>query len=71
MKRFYENSKGVHLEGAHDDHLLCGDALEGDASERFASIIEPAVETTKRVVTCPDCIRVIEQCRGVRVANQS
>lgn len=69
MKRFYENDKGVHLGCAHESRTLCGDVLEGDIDEYsiYNIGIQPANDTKCRVVTCPDCIRVILHCRDVRI----
>ena len=63
-KCFMENSKGVHLMNAFGgEHGVCGNALdagsEGDGEDMH--------ETKKRVVTCPDCIREIKNCRNIKI----
>lgn len=60
------DSSVLHLDGViGSDYTLCGLTLDGDqgTAGSFESIDAPAV-------TCPDCVRVILHCRGVRVKNR-
>jgi len=66
MRTYSENNKGVHLDSpVGDGRTLCGDVEEGD--EPLG--IEPANPTSKTTVTCPDCIRIIAYCRGVKTGK--
>ena len=52
----------VHFDGASGVHLtLCGLETGGDSGLG----IETAI-TTKEKVTCPDCISIVEWCKGIR-----
>lgn len=65
-KRFVETSDGVHLVSPlNGEFTLCGDALEGSASDDAE--IEAAAATKSRTVTCPKCATVVLHCRGVAV----
>lgn len=65
---FGENSAGIHLISVVGNGMtICGDVEEGDAP----CDIEPLRETKARVVTCPECIRIIEYCRGVRTNKKA
>ena len=60
-REFMESSDGVHL--MHGEYTLCGDAFDLGETEEG----EPKIRTTaKRIVTCPNCIEIIELCKGVR-----
>ena len=60
-REFMESSDGVHL--MHGEYTLCGDAFDLGDTEEGA----PEIRTTaKRTVTCPNCIEIIELCKGVR-----
>jgi hypothetical protein len=64
VRRVFVEAEGlIHLVGPlQGEHTLCGDAFD------LASDV-PGYEwkpTRRRVVTCPNCARVIEECRGVR-----
>lgn len=65
-RKFVEAEGFVHLVGAlQGEHTLCGDAFDLDSDV-------PGYEwkpTAKRVVTCPNCALVIEECRGVRTRS--
>lgn len=66
MKEYMENAEGVHLMNAlNGEYTLCGDAFDAHISESDWPNGE-MVATTKRVVTCERCCRIIEMCRGVR-----
>jgi hypothetical protein len=71
-RQYFKNREGVHLVSAFDDRSLCGDAFEGCNSKNTDPYAEdqeldPMEEVAIGPVTCPDCIRVILHCRGVRV----
>lgn len=63
---YYRTADGVHLNAATDDRTLCGDALEGDGDNG----LEEAKNWPSGPVTCPNCIRIIEHCRGVRIRKE-
>jgi len=62
-RKFVEAEGFVHIvTPLQGEHTLCGDAFDLDTDV-------PGYEwkpTRQRVVTCPNCARVIEECRGVR-----
>lgn len=58
---FVEAEGLIHL--VWQEHTLCGDAFDLASDE-------PGYEwkaATKKCVTCPNCARIINLCRGVRV----
>lgn len=64
-RQFTENGLGVHLMSPLEgEYTLCGDAFDNE----FGGSAGEAKATTKRVVTCPRCITVITECRGVRTS---
>lgn len=66
-REYYEAEGNVHLGAANGDgRTLCGLALEG-----FEDELPPQKPSKCRTVDCPDCIAVIDQCRGVRVYRDS
>ena len=65
--KYVENCDGVHIMGlAGGEYTLCGDAFDMFSSERDMGPKYEFKPTQKRIVTCPDCIEVIELCRGVK-----
>ena len=68
MKEFTENFDGVHLMSPlNSEYSLCGDAFDIHSSGDSDS--GDLISTNKRTVTCEQCIKVIEACRGVRVKH--
>jgi len=63
---FVEAECKVHLVSPlQGEHTLCGDAFDLGTDE-------PGYEwkpTSRRVVTCPNCARIIHECRGVRTQS--
>jgi hypothetical protein len=71
MREFLENDKGVHLVGVGQggEFTLCGDSF--DISETESDFTEGAlIKTNKKTLTCPDCIREVQNCRGVAIHNK-
>ena len=68
----FENEDGVHL--LIGDYALCGDGFEGQPAY-YDELYEAPGEmelgemrpTNERTVTCPRCVSIIVQCRGIRV----
>lgn len=53
----------LHLDAASGiDYTLCGITLDGDPQTAGSYVYVKAA-----AVTCPDCIAIINHCRGVRV----
>lgn len=52
---------------AGGEHTLCGDAFDIDAIEGEDEKGAAWVECDPGPVTCENCARVIEACRGVRI----
>lgn len=65
VKCFMENSQGVHLMNAigGSEHSVCGDSFDAGSE----SDGEDMWDTDKKVVTCPECIAEILNCRNVRI----
>jgi hypothetical protein len=65
MDDFVEAEGFIHLVGttAGGEFTLCGDAFD------LSSDIEGYQwkPSKKRIVTCPECARIILHCRGVKV----
>jgi 4-hydroxy-3-methylbut-2-en-1-yl diphosphate synthase IspG/GcpE len=58
---FEENEDGVHvLSPLFAEMTLCGDAFDSEYGDGLR-------KTRARVVTCPQCARVVKALRGVRV----
>ena len=51
------------LVSTNGEHTLCGDHFQGDDFDDGLQW----VTTQKGPVTCPDCIREILNCRGVKI----
>lgn len=71
MREFLENDKGVHLMAAvhGGSFTLCGDSFDIAETQAALDFIDGAlVVTKKRVITCPDCIVEIKNCRGVKTS---
>lgn len=56
-----DNPTVLHLHHPTTDYTLCGITMDGD--EATAGGFE-TVESA--AVTCPDCVAIINHCRGVR-----
>lgn len=57
----------VHLVGPNSEFTLCSVAFDAADSEN-----EPTLRwmpTRQRIVTCPECVRVIVHCRNVPVGK--
>ena len=66
MTEFTENADGVHLMSPiHSEYSLCGDAWDLNVLDDMGDDMQMR-PTRKRTVTCADCIRIIQACRGVR-----
>ncbi len=67
MKRFFEeNSERVHIMSPlNGEYTLCGDAFDG-----FQDEMEGTAKTEKRIVTCRDCIKIIDLCRGIKTKRE-
>jgi len=69
---YVENGDGVHVMGpteiAGGEYTLCGDAFDIAETERD---FEPGPfrSTKKRIVTCPACVAIIKQCRGIKISE--
>lgn len=48
----------------NSEYTLCGCAFDGSIGETGQSLIE-----TKRRISCPNCIRVIDQCKTVKLSE--
>ena len=60
---------GVHLVGVvtGGEFTLCGDSF--DIAETEDDYTEGGLaHTNKKIVTCPNCIREILNCRGVKIS---
>lgn len=55
-----EDAQGVHL--MTGEYSLCGAAWDGEDGRS-----EQMRPTRKRTVTCPECVRIILQCKAARV----
>lgn len=70
MKRkkiFLSNEHGVHLLSPHDPSTsICG----SPTAEGWGGLPSPAVPVKTQIVTCPECIALINHCRGVRVQTR-
>ncbi len=65
-REFFESEGVVHLGSAlGNGYTLCGCAIEG-----FEDDLPPQKPTNRRTVDCPDCVLIIEACRGVRVYRE-
>lgn len=66
MATFTENNNGVHLMSVlNPEHTLCGDAFDiGFCENESCGDLTP---TSKKTVTCPRCVKEIENCRGIRI----
>ena len=64
MSERMEDDRGVHL--MWGEHTLCGDAFDGWSSESDWEHGEMR-ETKRRTVTCPECVRMILECKAARV----
>jgi len=66
VKKHYTKSRDslIHLVNPYGgEHTLCGDAFDIDNGDE-----QHAWEDVKSgPVTCENCARVIEECRGVRI----
>jgi hypothetical protein len=67
-KQFREDGLGVHL--MYGEFSACGDAFDQCETEGNEGARGPMLPTNKRVVTCPDCIRFIDNCRNVRTERK-
>lgn len=67
-REFLENKKGVHLMGvqAGGEFTLCGDSFDISNTEE-GYLDGDLLPTNKKIVTCPDCVRVILHIRGVKI----
>lgn len=66
-RRFIETNAGVHLvntEQQGGEFTLCGDAFDIDGIEGRSTTWR---KTTRSIVTCPRCLKVVLMCRGVRI----
>lgn len=68
MKEFAENRGGVHL--MNGEFTLCGDAIDIEALLEDDHNDGNPVPTDKKVVTCVDCVRIIQMCRGTRTGSR-
>ena len=62
---FAENGDGVHL--MNGEFTLCGDSFDiGSTEGEECGDLKP---TNKRTVTCSNCAKIIQLCRGVRTSH--
>lgn len=65
------NDGRIHLVSAiNGEFTLCGNAFDGDADGQ-ASDPHAWEEVKRGPVTCENCIREIENCRGIRVRHKT
>lgn len=72
MKYAKSNNGLIHLiNAANPEYTLCGDAFDIDSEADNQG--DAWKDVRKGPVTCPNCARVIQDCKGVRikVANPS
>lgn len=62
---FCENEDGVHVQWG--EFTLCGDSFDIGTTE--GEDCGDFTVTAKRTVTCPNCIAIIDTCRGVRTKD--
>lgn len=61
---YYEDDRGVHfMSPLQSEFTICGDAFDVDAVDDALSQLKP---TSKRTVTCPQCVKLIRALRGIR-----
>lgn len=65
IKEFSENKEGVHLmSGLNAEYSVCGMAF--DAGSTNDNEDGDLIKTDKKIVTCPNCIIEIKNCRNVK-----
>ena len=68
-RQLVENALGVHVVSPlESEYTLCGDSMEVSLHEGPSHEWR---ETKRRIVTCPRCMTVILEVRGVRVAKEA
>lgn len=62
--RHFADDAGLIHSGPHagNDYTLCGRAMDGETGDEEMTL-------TNRRITCPDCIEIIDFCKGIRAAK--